>query len=296
MALRDDLRKEVADIKSKQQLESEARAADAAYYKEHLLPAMRQAHGYFSEVVANLQIIVPEVSPTYPLNALTDTEVALRQCDYKYRVDDGKHPQEMDVLCQAVLDRPIDFYVPTRERAEKHAALLDAYDFAYHRKNFLDKHFNVKGATFFLEGPMHIYFRITANAQDRCLTIDLRNLGDQKSKRYKFQPQDFTEDFFDRLTNLLLRKEEYLVPPKVDRVQRDQLKRQLELDNQKKAQDLAEAMELQAQRKQAEKEALLRNKTKRAVAAGSRSLLKRARQGVAQAIALINTTKKDDPG
>lgn len=294
MALRDELRKEVADIKSQQQRESEKREADEAYYKEQLMPAMAQVHAYFSEVISNLQIIVPEVFPSYPLNAISENDVKLRQCDYKYRVDDGKAPREVDVLCQAVLDRPIDFYVPTRERAEKHSALLDAYDFAYHRKNFLDKHFNIKGATFFLEGPMHINIRISASAQDRCLYIDLRNLGDQKSKRYKFQAKDFTEEFFDRLANLLLHKEAYLIPPKVDRVRREELRRQLDIENEQKEKDLAAALELQEQRKQSEKEAMLRNKTKRAVAEGSRSLLKRAKQGVAQARDLLSPTKKDE--
>ena len=114
MALRDELRKEVADIKSKQQLESEQREADQAFYDQNLLPAMRQAHAYFSEVVANLQIISPDVSPVYPLNPLSESGVKLRQCDYKYRVDDGKKPGELDVLCQAVLDRPGDYYVATK--------------------------------------------------------------------------------------------------------------------------------------------------------------------------------------
>lgn len=294
MALRDDLRKEVADIKSKQQLESEQREADQVFFNQNLMPAMRQAHAYFSEVVANLQIISPKVSPNYPLNPLSESGVTLRQCDYKYRVDDGKAPSELDVLCQAVLDRPVDYYVETKERAEKHSALLDAYDFAHHRKNFLDKHFNIKGATFFLEGPMHAYFRISANTKDRCLYVDLRNLGEHKNKRYKFVAEDFNEAFFDRLTNVLLRKENYLVTPKVDRVERDQLRRRLDIEQQQNAKDLAEGLELQAERKQAEKDALLRNRTKRAVAEGSRSLLQRAKEGLTQAKQRMKPRNKDE--
>ncbi|MFK7976289.1 MAG: hypothetical protein AB8C02_09135 [Halioglobus sp.] len=291
MALRDELRKEVADIKSKQQLEGEQREADRAFFQQNLLPAMREAHAYFSEVVANLQIISPKVMPTYPLNPLSDAGVVLRQCDYKYRVDDGKSPSEIDILCQAVLDRPVDFYVETKERAEKHTALLDAYDFAHNRKNFLDKHFNIKGSTFFLEGPMHVHFRISASTPHRCLYIDFRNLGEQKSKRYKFSQEDFTEAFFDRLTNVLLRKENYLVTPKVKDVERDQLRRQLDVEKQKNAQDLAEGMALQKRRKQEEKDALLRNRTKRAVAEGSRTLFQRAKDSVSQAKELIRPNK-----
>lgn len=291
MALRDELRKEVADIKSRQQDESARKEADEAFFAQQLLPAMREAHAYFSEVVSNLQIISPDIFPEYPLNPLTEKGVALRQCDYKYRVDDGKNPREVDVLCQAVLDRPMDFFVDTKERAEKHAALLDAHDFAYHRKNYLDKHFNIKGATFFLEGPMRVYFRISASAEDRCIYIDLRNLGEHKSKRYKFQSEDFNEAFFDRLTNLLLRKENYLIAPNVDAVERDQLRRQLEAEQRLRDQDLAEAYQLQESRKAAEREAMLSNRTRRALASGSRSLLGKAKDGVAQARQLLSPRK-----
>jgi len=293
MALRDELRKEVAHIKSQQRMESEQREADEAFYRESLLPVMREAHAYFSEVVDSLQIISPDVSPRYPLNPTAEKDTALRQCEYRYRVDDGKNPREVDVLCQAVLDRPVEFFLSTRERAEKHAALLDAYDFAYHRKNFLDKQFNVKGATFYLEGPMRVYFRMTASGEDRCVYIDRRNLGEQRSKRYKFGPEELHEEFFDRLTNLLLRKEKYLIAPNVGEVERDQLRRQLEQERQERENDLAEAFELQEARREAEREALLRNRTKKALAEGSRSLLKKTKEGLSQAKVLLKNSQSD---
>ncbi len=291
--MRDELRKDVAEIKSQQQRESERRAADEAYYRDVLVPAMREAHSYFAEVVANLQIIAPDVFPGYPLNPTWDKDVQLRQCEYKYRVDDGKQPREIDVVCQAVLDRPVEFFLSTRERAEKHAALLDSYDFAYHRKNYLDKQFNVKGATFYLEGPMRIYFRILANIEDRCLYIDLRNLGDQRSKRYRFAAEDFNESLFDRLSNVLLRRETYLIPPKVGNVERDQLQRQLDLERRARDADLADAFELQASRKQAEQDALLRNRTRKALATSSRGFFARLKDGVDQARTTLRGRQED---
>lgn len=294
MALRDELRKEVAEIESQRQRESERRMADEAFYRERLVPVMRDAHTYFAEVVANLQIISPDIFPGYPLNPTSDKDVRLRQCDYKYRVDDGKAPREIDVVCQAVLDRPVEFFLSTRERAEKHAILLDSYDFAYHRKNYLDKQFNVKGATFFLEGPMRVYFRIAANAEDRCLYIDLRNLGDQRSKRYRFTADEFNESLFDRLSNVLLRREEYLVPPKVGSVERDQLQRQLDLERREREADLADAFEQQASRKQAEQDALLRNRTRNALSNGSRGFFQRIRDGVDNARTALRGREADD--
>ena len=277
MALRDELRKEVARIQSEQELESAQREADEAFYEEKLKPVMLEAHSYFSEVVDNLLIISPEVFPEYALDPTAGKDVKLRQCDYKYRVDDGRAPREVDVLCQAVLDRPVEFYLATRERAEKHAALLDSHDFAYHRKNALDKHYNVKGATFYLEGPMRVYFRMTASGEDRCIYIDLRNLGEQRSKRYKFEPEKLDEAFYDRLTNLVLRKVNYLVTPNVGEVEREHLQQQLSEERRAREADLAEAYEQQEARKQAEREAMLHNRTKKALADGSRSLYQRTR-------------------
>lgn len=288
MALRDELRKEVAKIQSQQQQESAQREADEAFYQETLRPVMLEAHGYFSEIVDNLSIISPDVFPEYALDPTSGKDVRLRQCDYKYRVDDGRAPREVDVLCQAVLDRPVEFYLATRERAEKHAELLDSHDFAYHRKNALDKQYNVKGATFYLEGPMRVYFRMTASGKDRCIYIDLRNLGEKRSKRYKFEAQALDEAFFDRLTNLLLRKVNYLVTPNVGEVEREHLQQQLDEERRAREADLAEAYQQQEARKQAEREAMLHNRTKKALAEGSRSLLNKTR-------AFLNTSQRGKP-
>lgn len=273
MALRDDLKNEVAEIQAKEEQDSAQRRADIAFFREHLQPAMLRAHSYFAEVVSNLQIISPKVFPKYPLNPLVEKGVSLRQIDYKFRSDDGKKPREIDVLSQAVLDRPVTFYLDTRERAEKHANLLDSYDFAYHQKNYLDKHYNIKGATFFLEGPMHIRFRIRASLADRCIYVDLRNLSQLKRKRYKFSGDELDESLFDRLTQVLLRKEEYLFPPNIGEVERDQLQKQLDIEQRLKDQDMTAAWQQQEARKQAEKEALLINRTKRTIVTGSKDAL-----------------------
>lgn len=273
MALRDDLKKEVEEIQAKQRDEEARHKADQEYYLEHLKPAMQRALQYFNEVVANLVIVSPKVNPKYPLNPTLKNGVALNQSEYKFRTDDGKNPREIDVLCVAKLDRPMDFFVNSKEGADKHAALLNRYDFAHHRKNYLDRHYNVRGATFYLEGPMRVYFRIIASAADRCVYIDFRNLEDQPSNRYSFAPEQLDESLCDQLSYVLLRKEPYLIPPKVGEVARGELRRQIDIETQRKEEDLADAYQEREANRKAEQDALLVNRTKRAFFKGSKDAI-----------------------
>lgn len=273
MSLRDELRREVREIQAGNVQADTQQKADSVFYSDYLQPAMEQVQQYFAEVIENLNIIKPVIHPDYPFSPSSKDPVFLTQSGYKLHVDDPKAPRQVDIVCSAILEGTQEFFVRSREAVEKHASLLESYEFPFHRKNFLDEQYEVRGASFLLEGPLQIHIRILAHLEERCIHIYLRNLEDKPLKRHRFSPEDVNEALLERLTRVLLRKEKQLVEVSVSEEVRSDLRRQLEAEQQLKVQQLAEASAAREADRIAVREARLIYRVKRWVAALTRSIL-----------------------
>ena len=274
MGLLDDLQVEVKTIKAAELDQNAELEAQKEFYSVHLRPVMLRAYDYFSEIVESLNVIASDIKVSYPLNPSLKDGVILQQSGYKFSSDCGKSPRQIDILCGCTLEHRQEFYVRTEEAAQKMSDLLESFRFPYHRKNKLDKRYNIRGATFILEGPMKVHIRLLAHAADRCVYIGLRNLEDQPIKRYKFVPEKISAELLERLARLLIREEFFLVEvkPVADDV-RDELRRQVELDKIREEQDIALARaDLEAERL-AEQEARLVNRIRRTVVCKARGAL-----------------------
>ena len=274
MTLLDDLQAEVRKIRAEEHRQNAELDAQELFYDEHMRSVMIRAYDYLSEIVENLQIIAPEIYASYPIGPPEKKTIALRQTDYKFNFDNAKSPRQLDILCQCVLDQPLEFHVPTKDEVVRHAATLESYRCIYHRKDVLDKLQEVRGATFLLEGPMKVHIRIVADPSDKRLFINLRNLEDLPFKSYKFSPESVDEALLERLARVLIRQEPTLVAVKVCDTVREDLQRKIEVDKRQKEQDLAKAYALLESEKLAENNAKLVNRAKRLATDGTERLLK----------------------
>jgi hypothetical protein len=273
VSLLDELRKEARDIQSGNIQVDSQQKADAAFYHDHLRLSMLQAHKYFAEVIENLNIIEPEIHPDYPFSPSIKDPVFLSQSGYKLLVDDLKEPHQIDILCSATLGGTQEFFVRTKDAVEKHASLLESYEFPFHRKNFLDEQYEVRGATFLLEGPLRIHIRIKPHLEERCIHIYLRNLEDKPLKRHRFQPESVNEELLERLAQVLLRKQAQLVEVNVSDEVRSDLRRQLAAEDQRKQQELDEAYAASESERIVAREARLIYRVKRWLLAKARSFV-----------------------
>ena len=268
MGLLDELQSEVKKIKEDDLKQNAELKAQEEFYLTQLQPAMVRAYEYFSELVENLNIVAPDVRPAYPIGPRDNHQITLRQGDYEFDFDHVKKPRVLRIYCSCTLERPLEFHVPTKEAVLKHTELLERYGAHFNCKNHLDKHYNIRAGTFLLEGPVKVRVQILANATERCIEIDFRNLEDQPQKHYKFPPESIDNDFLDRLARVLTRDEEKLVEVQVSDQMREDLRRQVEADKKRSAEKLAQDYAYIANEKIAEEEAKLINRTKRAMAEG----------------------------
>lgn len=241
MNLLDELKEEVRRIKAREFRQTAELQAQSEYYSAHLRPAMLRAYEYFAAVVENLNIVEPDIHVRYPLNPLLEHGVGLKQSQYKFRADNKESPRQIDLFCRCTLEKPQDFYLSSLKQIQAHTELLDSYDFAYHRKNRLDRHHDIRGATFILEGPMMAHVRITANPADKSIRFVLRNIEPEPIKRYSFSPDAIDDELLERVAKVLLRRIPKLVERTVDSAFRAQLQDRIAQERQETAQDIAMA-------------------------------------------------------
>ena len=266
MGLLDDLQSEVEKIKAEEKQQNIELEAQEAFYRDHLKPVMLRAHKYLGEIVENLKIVLPDINPRYPLNAMTKRGVALKQCEYEYDFDSGKNPRQIDLRCNCILEQPLEFHVPTKDAVLKHTDVLESYKFAYHRKDYRDEQHDVRAAAFSLEGPMRVYVRVLAHPADRCINILRRNHEHLPDKRYKFLPEELDDELLERLARLFIREESTLVTVEVGTDLRDELRERLEEERLREEEDMAEALAEQEAERKAEEYARFVNRAKRAIA------------------------------
>ncbi len=266
MGLLDDLQQEVEIIREEEFKSSAELEAREEFYTLNLKPVMLRVYDFLSELVENLNIIDRDITPFYPFDPSLPQGLALKQSDYEFDFDNRKTPRQIDVRCLCSLDAIHEFHLPTKDAVLKHTELLEDYAFQFHRKDFRDKQHCVRSANFSLEGPLRIQVRILAHAEDRCIYVYLRNLEDIPLKRYKFSPEQFSDDLLERMGRLLIREESTLVKVEVSDDLRQELRGKIESDKRRNEAELAEAFaDLEAEKLSQENSKIV-NRGKQAVA------------------------------
>ena len=87
MGILDDLNIKVEEIREEQLKRDLELEVQEKYYREQLRPLMLQAHRFLSDIVHKLNIIQPEIRPSYPLNPLTKELVTFDQSDHRIDSD-----------------------------------------------------------------------------------------------------------------------------------------------------------------------------------------------------------------
>jgi len=265
------------------------------FYNDELKPVMLAAYEYFSQLIENLNLVNPKIMPSYPLGPADKANITLNQTDYEFIFDHGESPHQLDIRCVCTLDRPVEFFLSSKAAVQYHSEMLDDYRFFYHRRDRRDSTHDVCGATFTLEGPMPVHIRIEADSADQCVYIHLRNLENQPYKRYNFPASKLDHTLLERLAKLLIREESKLVEVEVPDDFRSELRRRLEIENRQKEEELAKAYaEIEAE-KQAEREAKLSYRTKKALEEKGRSLEQKLRGGLTDLHARFKNNRNRRP-
>lgn len=272
MSLLADLQSQAAEKRADELALREEQQAQEEFYASKLRPAMIQAREYFDEVVANLRVIGPDIKCKYPLNPESSQGITFHQSDYDFFYDEASNPTQLTIGCICRINRAADFYVPTKARVEKYAELLNSYGLTYHQKNRLDDHYNIRGATFFLDEVLPAKIIIQSHPADRCVYVYLKNFEKAPLKKYSFSPEKLTMELLERIARMLLREETELVKVTVADHFREKLQQQVQSERLKKEREVAQGLAYLDSSKRAEQESRLINRAKSALLARTRKM------------------------
>ena len=272
MALLDDLKSQAAVIKAAEVAVRGEQQAQDDFYELSIRPAMIKSRDYFDEIIRNLCIIEPSVECSYPFDPKL-ADVAFTQSEYSFDYNDARNPRQLDIRCVCRLQKPAEFYVPTKEGVEQYAKMLNDYALPFHQKNQLDKRYDIRGATFILDEALPAQICILSSPADRCIYVDFRNFEETPLSRYQFNPDQLTAEMLEKIARVLLRKETRLIRVDVSEEFRGELQKQLEMDRLKKEKDAAKnSIYLELERQGAEG-ARLSNRTKSALSSGTQRVV-----------------------
>jgi hypothetical protein len=239
MGLLDDLRHQAGKQRLGEEEDAARQAEREAFYREQIMPLMHKAFQYYTELIEHLNYIKPDTTVNYPL--LPDGQpMPLKQGEYTIVIDSSKELKQIDIKFECNLNQPIDFEIVGKEAILRHADRLDRYRFKYQRVDKKDNQYELESAKFKLEGPMPLYMGILADIGQSRINILLRNFTDPGMLRYTLTPEQFNEEFMDRLGRFILRQEKNLFTSNMSEDARAEIRRKLEEERLQKEQEMAE--------------------------------------------------------
>lgn len=295
MSLLDELQVRADKLRLDEQERHKNLQLEQDFYDAELKPVMLVAYQYLSKLIENLTLVKPKITASYPLNPEDKSGITLNQTDYEFIFDHGERPHQLDIRCVCTLDRPVEFFLPSKTAVLKHSELLDDYRFFYHRRDRRDQTHDVSGATFILEGPMPVHIRIEASPADQCIYVHLRNLEPQPYKRYKFSADKIDSALLERIAKVLVREESMLVEVEVSEDFRSELRRRLEIENRRREEELAKAFAEMEAEKRAELEAKPSYRAKKALQEKGREIETKLRGGLSDLYAWVQNHMNRKP-
>ncbi|MEP5568583.1 MAG: hypothetical protein ABJN62_12155 [Halioglobus sp.] len=243
MSLIESLRNEVEIRESEHAAILAEREAQQTYYEDSLKPSMQEARSYFLEVVRNLKFLKTVTPVSLPMAPDGESLVAMEQSGYEFFYDNANNPMRLDIVCECLVSGAQRFYLSTPDKVAQYTEFLDGLHFSYHRKTELDSKYEIRNATFELEGPLKVGVTIEASLADRCIYIYMRNVEGLAKKRYRFAPEKVDTALMERLARLILRQEETLVNVTLPNEVRNELSMQVMAERQEREKDLKIAIE-----------------------------------------------------
>ena len=227
MGLLDDLRKQSQDQQAKEQDEKASEAARQQFYNENMLPRLREAYQYFSELAQHLNYLQSHTLAEYPLMP-DGAPVCLKQTNYRVLVDSNETMRQIDVKIDAELERPVEYEVHGKEAILRHADRLDRYFIRYQRQDAKDERLEPIKSNFAIEGPLPLGLTLYADIEQGRFRLSLRNFYEPGRALYNLNPDQLDESMLDRMGRYVLRESTKLMELEISQDARETIRRKLQ--------------------------------------------------------------------
>jgi hypothetical protein len=203
MSYLDELKKQAADVKAKEEEEKARQALLAKNFDTIVKPGLKKLHLYLRDVAEQLNFIKPETYVDYTLEHF-GTIQHLAQGDYLVGdYDNAKNTFFMRFTCKA--KKKLTFTCKSQMLIKVLSDYLWEHNirFDYVQKN--DANHQFMRGVFQLSGEIIGEFRFTADYENSAIAVQARNF-DRIGKRYfVLKPEDLDDAFMDQIGRYIAR-------------------------------------------------------------------------------------------
>ncbi|MFV2060738.1 MAG: hypothetical protein ACC653_08630 [Gammaproteobacteria bacterium] len=239
MGYLDDLRKKSGSKKADEDQLRIAREKRELYYKESIVPALKELYGYLNEVVEHLNYLEDEIFVNYnlgPLGRLKD----LKQSDYSLYVDSRQKMTQIMLKFSCSKAEPKKFPVEGEKNVSRVADFLKTTTLDFQQKNEYDRVHTVVRADFTIKSTVHVGFEFTADIDNSCISLKVKNFEEFGLKARRLQVEDVKSDFMDHLARYITHQVDDFFGLDMEEGLKAKIQKNLKIEKKRRAAELQE--------------------------------------------------------
>lgn len=200
MRLIDQLKKEAAEIKAKQEKPAIEAPVRNAQMLQVVRPGMRAVYDYLSQLVEQLNIHSPEGSVSYDVEgygALSN----LKQVDYKLTTENVDDLEKFTLSFDCKGDGPHKFQRKTKDGVQRQKEYLWSHGLRFESKLSIDG-----VGTFSLRPNVPVTFEFSTDSKEPAIRLQITNHDILGRTIYRYKPEMIDDEFLDELAKYVLRR------------------------------------------------------------------------------------------
>jgi hypothetical protein len=245
MGYLDDLRKKSGSKKAVEDQQRIARDKRELFYQESIIPALKELYGYLNEVVEHLNYLEAEIFVSYnlgPLGRLKD----LKQSDYSLYVDSRQNMTQIMLKFMCNKPEPKKLSIEGGKNVSRVADYLKSTTLDFQQKNEYDRVHTVVRADFTIKSRVHICFEFTADIDNSCISLKVKNFEEFGLKARRLRVEDVKADFMDHLARYITHQVADFFGLDMEDDLKAKIQKNLEIERKQRAKELQEMEKIDA--------------------------------------------------
>jgi len=253
MGYLDELRKKSGSKKAIEEQQRLDREKRQLFYKKSIIPALKRLYGYLNEVVEHLNYLDHEIFTNYSLGTLGRLK-DLKQADYSLYVDSRQNMTQIMVKFVCSKPEPKKFKIEGEKNVSRVADYLKTTSLDFRQQNEYDRVHTVVSADFTIKSTIHIGFEFTADIDNSCISLKVKNFEEFGFKERRLRVEDVKEEFMDHLARYITHQVDDFFGLVMEDDLKAKLQKNLEIEKQRREQELLDMEKLNAAERAKEKQ------------------------------------------
>ena len=255
MGLLDDLKKQSAEQKAKEQSERELKEQQFAFFKEEMQPKLEVIYSYLQELSEHLNYIEREITVSYSLGSNV-TFADLRQKDYVLKINSRENISEIALRFHCRGESAMNIKAENESQFNQLKELFFQNRLDYQARETRDERRNVLGGDITVQQSIPVLFQFDADIENGCIVLKVRNFECLGVRKILLFPRQIDEAFLDNLGRYLLREVDTFMQLSMEEEHRNRLRESVEQEKLSKQQELELAEQRRLEEEQKEKKNL----------------------------------------